>query len=186
VTGMEPTELLGQTFDQVQTVVDGVEPAQMEAPTPCKEWDVRDLLNHMTGTVVMFGNALSGGDAPPEGDLVGDDPAGVFRRETERTLAAWRQPGAMDQTLNIPVGELPGSIAINVNLMDSYVHGLDLAVATGQEDKIDPAMAEARLTLAKEMGLDNFRMPGVFGPEAPCDESAAAHRRLLAYLGREV
>jgi hypothetical protein len=63
-------------------------------------------------------------------------------------------------------------VAINIHLMDTYVHALDAE------------LAETALSMSKEMGLDNFRTPGVFGPEVPCDESDAAHRRLLAYLGR--
>ncbi len=183
---MESTQLLERTFDEVQKVVDGVRPEDMSAATPCSEWDVRALLNHMTGTVIMFGHALTGAGGPPEGDVVGDDPSGVFRRATKTTLDGWRQPGVMERTMQLPMGEVPGAVAININLMDAYVHGLDLAVATGQEDKLDPAMAETALKMAKDMGLDNFRMPGVFGPEVPCEESAATHRRLLAFLGREV
>ncbi|MGH8984155.1 MAG: TIGR03086 family metal-binding protein [Acidimicrobiia bacterium] len=183
---MEPTELLERTFDEVQRVVDGVQPDQMGASTPCREWDVRALLNHMTGAVIMFGNALTDAGAPPEGDVVGDDPSGVFRQASKTTLDAWRQPGALDRTMQLPMGEMPGAIAININLMDAYVHGLDLAVATGQEDTLDAGLAEMGLSMSKELDLDRFRMPGVFGPEVQCGESAAPHRRLLAYLGREV
>jgi uncharacterized protein (TIGR03086 family) len=183
---VEPTELLERTFDEVQKVVDGVRPDQMESPTPCSEWDVHTLLNHMTGAVIMFGNALTGADEAPGGDVVGEDPSGAFRQASERTLGAWRQPGAMERAMQLPMGEMPGAVAININLMDAYVHGLDLAVATGQEGSLDPGMAEVALSMAQELGLDRFRMPGVFGPEVPCAASVPPHRRLLAYLGREV
>lgn len=182
---MEPTELLERVFNEAQRIVDGVSPDQMGASTPCTEWDVRALLNHMTGAVIGFGSALTGTPAP-EGDLVGDDPPGVFRQATKTTLDAWRQPGALERTLDLPMGPVPGTVAININLMDTYVHGLDLAVATGQEAAVDAELAERGLTMAHEMGLDNFRMPGVFGPEVPCEETAAPYRRLLAFLGRNV
>ena len=177
---MEHTERLERTYTQVQQLIDGVTPDQMGAPTPCTEWDVRALLNHMMGTVIVFG----GGSA--EGDVVGDDPSSVFRQATKTNLEAWRQPGAMERTMTLPFGDVPGSVAMSINMMDSYVHGLDLAVATGQEERVDPGLAETMLSMAKEMGLDNFRRPGVFGPEVPCEDPAAAHRRLLAFLGREV
>lgn len=184
---MDPTARLQRVFEEVQAIVDGVTPEQMDAPTPCREWDVRALLNHLTGAVVMFGHALTGvGSASSDGDVTGNDPAEMFRQATRTTLGAWKQPGALERTLALPMGEVPGAFAININLMDTYVHGLDLAVATGQEDKVDPEMAETALALAKEMGLDKFRMPGVFGPEVPCAETTTPHRRLLAFLGRDV
>ena len=184
---MDATAQLERVFEEVQAIVDGVTPEQMDAPTPCREWDVRALLDHMTGAVMMFGQALTGVSGPsPADDVVGRDPAETFRQATRTTLGAWRQPGAMERTLKLPMGEVPGALAININLMDAYVHGLDLAVATGQEDKVEPEMAESALALAKEMGLDKFRMPGVFGPEVPCAETATPHRRLLAFLGRNV
>ncbi|MEW6476192.1 MAG: TIGR03086 family metal-binding protein [Actinomycetota bacterium] len=184
---MDPTAQLERVFDEVQKIVDGVTPGQLEDDTPCTEWDVRALLNHMTGAVIMFGNALTGVDSPPSGgDVIGEDPAETFRQAARTTLDAWRQPGTMERTLQLPMGEVPAAFAININLMDAYVHGLDLAVATGQEDKVDPELAEMALVLSKELGLDNFRRPGVFGPEVPCPDSAAPHRRVLAFLGRNV
>jgi uncharacterized protein (TIGR03086 family) len=184
-TEIEPTDLLERAFHQVQTVVDGVQRDQMNAATPCTEWDVRALLNHMTGNVIMFADALTQPGPPAEGDIVGDDPSRVFRDAAERTLTAWRKPGATQRTLSLPFGDLPGAMGIRINLMDAYVHGLDLAVATAQEEKVDPELSETALVLVPQMGLD-ARMPGLYGPEVRCPESVPAHRRLLAFLGRQI
>jgi uncharacterized protein (TIGR03086 family) len=183
---MEQIEQLEQALNQAQKVIDGVKPDQMEASTPCEEWDVRALLNHMTGTVVMFGSAVTGGQPPSGGDIVGDDPAGVFRQATKANLEAWRQRGALEGTVTLPMGEMPDAFAININTLDPLIHACDLAVAIGQEDLVDQDLAAGVLAQMKAQGIDDFRVPGVFGPEAPCDDSAAAHRRLLAFTGRKV
>ena len=183
---MERIDQLERVFGEAQKIVDGVTPDQMGLPTPCTEWDVRALLNHMTGVVLMFGAALTGGSPPAGEEVVGEDPAAAFRSAAKATLDAWRQPDAMERVMTLPIGEMPGRSAINVNQTDTLVHAVDLAVATGQEEGLDEQLAEATLERAKASGFDKFRMPGVFGPEVPCDDSAAAHRRLLAFLGREV
>ena len=184
---MEKIDRLERVFTETQKVVDGISADDMGKPTPCAEWDVRALLNHMTGVVMMFGAALTDSPTPSPGDdIVGDDPASVFRSASKTTLDAWRGPDAMSKVIQIPVGEMPGGAAINVNTTDTYAHAVDLAVATGQEGKLDQSLAEEILARVSERGIDALRIPGVFGPEVPCEDSAAAHRRLLAYLGREV
>jgi uncharacterized protein (TIGR03086 family) len=66
------------------------------------------------------------------------------------------------------------------------VHGLDVAVSTGQEDRVDARQVTSLHDLMLGMGVAAFRTPGVFGPAVPVPEDAPAHRRLLAFLGRRL
>jgi uncharacterized protein (TIGR03086 family) len=92
----------------------------------------------------------------------------------------------MSAVIDLSVGRMPAPMAAVIELTEIVVHGLDVAVATGQEDAVDEQQAAALLDLMQGMGVDAFRVPGVFGPELPTSESAPAHARLLAFLGRDL
>jgi uncharacterized protein (TIGR03086 family) len=87
--------------------------------------------------------------------------------------------------VRISLGALPGPMAAVIHFTEILVHGVDLAVANGQEDRVDERLCEDLLAMTHGMGgIDAYRLPGVFGPEAAAPAEAPAHRRLLAYLGR--
>ncbi len=94
-------ELFARAMECTQAVVDSVRPEQMGDPTPCAEWTVRDIINHVTGENLWAMELFAGrtmaevGDSL-EGDLLGDDPRPPFaapsRRESLRSWprAQWR------------------------------------------------------------------------------------------------
>jgi uncharacterized protein (TIGR03086 family) len=92
----------------------------------------------------------------------------------------------MSAVIDLSVGRMPAPMAAVIELTEIVVHGLDVAVATGQEDAVDEEQAAALLELMTGMGVDAFRVPGVFGPAMPASQDAPAHVRLLAFLGRDV
>jgi uncharacterized protein (TIGR03086 family) len=105
-------------------------------------------------------------------------------RSGTQVLAACRSPGAEQRTIGLSFGSVPAPLAAIVELTEIVVHGLDIAVATGQEDAVDQGQAERLLGVMAGMGIDGFRAPGIFGSERPAPADALAHRRLLAFLGR--
>jgi uncharacterized protein (TIGR03086 family) len=169
-------------------LVAGVRDDQWTAPTPCSEWDVRTLVNHLVGGLRIYAAELTGTDAGQEheDDWLGDDPVGAYRDAARSVLTAWRSPGAMSVTVSLGIGRMPAPMAAVIELTEIVVHGLDVAVATGQEDDVDEEQAAALLKLMQGMGVDAFRVPGVFGPELPASDDTPPHVRLLAFLGREV
>jgi uncharacterized protein (TIGR03086 family) len=161
---------------------------QWTAPTPCAGWDVTTVVNHVIGGMRLYTAELTGTPAggAHEDDWLGDDPVGAYRDAAAQVLAAWRSPGAEQRTISLSFGTVPAPLAATVELTEIVVHGLDVAVATGQEDRVDQAQAGRLLALMAAMGMDRFRAPGIFGPEQPAPADAPAHRRLLAFLGRTV
>jgi uncharacterized protein (TIGR03086 family) len=165
-------------------LVDGVSPDQWHAPTPCAEWDLRALVNHMTWVLEMYGAATSG-DGPPhprDSDVLGDDPAGAFRRAAQAAVAGWRARGT-DGTVRIPIGELPAQVALGINLTDVYVHGWDVARATGQDAKLDDRLCAELLAFLPDAVPAGAR-DRAFGPIVDVPAQALASDRLLAYCGR--
>ena len=80
---------------------------------------------------------------------------------------------------------MAGRLAAVVHLTEIVVHGVDLAVATGQEHAVDEGLCSELLeTMTAMGGIDAFRVPGVFGPEVAAPAGAPASRRLLAHVGR--
>ena len=184
----DPIAEIRTAIDKTTPIVEGIDEAQWAQSTPCAEFDVRALLNHMVGAANMFRQVIEDGQASPDAasDNLGSDPKGAFRQASGAALKAFESGDVLNRTLNMPFGEFPGASAAGIFRMEMFVHGIDLAVATGQKSLIDDEMCTAMEDAARQMGVDNFRMPGVFGPEVPAPAGAEPHRRMLAYLGRQV
>src|SRR3954447_13564667 len=95
-------------------VVAAVKPDQLDEPTPCSEWKVRDLLNHMIGTAQFFTSAAMGvrSTVSPFGlpdDVIGNDPQAAYDKARTELLAAWRKRGA-EGTVPLLQGEAPASV----------------------------------------------------------------------------
>ena len=168
------------------TLVASIGADQWAAPTACDGWDVRTVVNHVVGGMRLYAAELTDTEAggEHEDDWLGDDPVGAYRDAAAQVLAGWRSPGAEERVIDLSFGAVPAPMAAVVQLTEIIVHGLDVAVATGQEDEVDQAQAERLLAVMTDMGIDGFRAPGIFGPELSARADAPAHRRLLAFLGR--
>jgi uncharacterized protein (TIGR03086 family) len=169
-------------------LVAGIAATQWSAPTLCPGWNVRDVTNHLVGGLRIFTAHLTDTDAggEHEDDWLGDLPAAAYTAAATAVLAAWRSPGVMGRTLSISLGDVPAPMGAVIELTEVVVHGLDLAMATGQEGRVDTGQVNALHELMLGMGMDAFRIPGVFGPAVPVPADAPAHRQLLAFLGRQL
>ena len=189
---MDVTATMQRVLDRTGAVIDNVTPDQLTNSTPCSEWAVRDIINHITGGATMFAECVEQGSVPDErlgqlmgGDNLGDDYKGAFRTAGERAMTAFSAPGAIDKMVKLPFGEMPAGVALNIAIMDVMTHGCDIAKATGQT--IDD---EETLNMALEVGrqliTDDFRVPGVFEAEQPAPPNASTEDKLLAFAGRKL
>ena len=185
---MDVLDHIGRAVDQTGGIVATVKPDQFGQPSPCEEWNVQELLNHMLGGMRMFAAAARGetvDESVYRSDLLGDDPAAAYEREAASLKEAWSDPGLLERTCELPFGTVPGVMAANLGFVEILVHGWDIARATGQQPEMDPELSEAALALMSQMPADQMRQPGVFGPEVACAEGASIHDRLVAFLGRQ-
>jgi uncharacterized protein (TIGR03086 family) len=180
-------ELQARAAARAREVVERIRPEQLTAPTPCSEWDVRALLNHLIGLNQTFADAAAGAPLPaPDADLAGDDPVHSFASATRAAEAALNAPGALERTYAVPWGETPGGLLAWILFADLVIHAWDLAKATGQSTSLDPALCEEVLKVGRTIMRDEYRKPGgAFGPEVAVPDDAPACDRLAAFYGRQ-
>src|SRR5262245_29210988 len=189
---MDSVALLQRVVDQTTEIVDNIGPDQLTASTPCTEWDVRAVLNHIVGGSTMFAISAEQGSVPDDmlgqlmgGDNVGDDPKGAWVTASQRALTAFEAPGVMEKMVKLPFGEMPAGVALNIAIFDVATHAVDIARATGQH-VTDTELLEGSLEVGRQMIGPELRIPGVFGAEQPVAAGASAEDRLLAFAGRQI
>ena len=177
----------------VQRLVDNVHADQWSAPTPCSEWDVRQLVQHIAGgnaifTTVATGERPSGPITQEERaiDRLGDDPAAGFRAIGRRMHDAFSAPGFLQAVFDTPmVGMQPGATIVHMRTNELLVHGWDLARATGQPANLPEDLAEEALTLWRQRLGDRPRDHSPFDEARSVPDDAPASDRLAAFLGRQ-
>lgn len=189
---MDVVATFERVLDRANEVVDRVEPGQLANPTPCTEWDVRAVINHIAGGATMFAECVEQGSVPDSrlgelmaGDNLGDDFKANYRAASDRARATFAMPGALDKIVKLPFGEMPAGAALNIAIMDVMTHAADIAKATDQTIEDDEILATA-LEVGRQLITDDFRAPGIFDSEQPASPNASAADRLLAFAGRKV
>jgi uncharacterized protein (TIGR03086 family) len=169
-------------------IIEHVPRDRWDAPTPCTEWDARQVANHIIGENLWAGELFQGKTAAEvgptlDGDLTGDDPAAAYRRSVEVALQAIEPTGAMDATCHLSFGDYSGAEYASQLFMDTLIHGWDIARGTGQETRLDSELVARCLPIAEEF-TRKFRAAGVFGDDLPVTEGADQQTKLLALVGR--
>jgi uncharacterized protein (TIGR03086 family) len=175
-------------MNATQRYVAGVPDDKWSSPTPCDEWDVRDVVNHMVGGNLLLVEMLEGRNIDEvgdvfEGDVVGDDPVGAYERSVEVAKRAFGAPGAMEVTVHFLYGDYSGSEYASQMFLDLLVHGWDVAAGSGQDRTLDPELVEACYPVAEEMTAAG-RDTGVYGDDLSMAGESDVQTRLLALLGR--
>jgi uncharacterized protein (TIGR03086 family) len=183
------TENLSRAFASTRNVLVNMRTDQLDDPTPCQTWSVRDLVNHIVGGAHWFGATTeSGVSAEPEPrDWTDGDTIASFDEGIARAVTAFATPGAQEKIVKLPFGEFPGAIYMGLATTDTFTHGWDLAKATGQSTDLDPELAAQLLQAAELLVPDQFRgdEPMPFGRRVEPPASATAADRLAAFLGRQ-
>ena len=175
---------LGAFTDRVAQV----RPDQWSAPTPCADWDVRALVNHIVyenrWTVpLLHGATMADVGDRFEGDLLGDDPVAAAREAAAEADRAAREPGVLDRTVALSFGDTPAEEYLRQLLADHVVHGWDLAAAIGAQRHLDDeAAAEVAAWFAERE--DTYRQVGAIAERVRVGPDAQVHDRLIAAFGR--
>jgi uncharacterized protein (TIGR03086 family) len=182
----DPLGLLDRAILQTGAIVVGVRPDQAGVPTPCSEFDVRQLLNHLVYDVQSFITMVNGTErGSPDVDLIGDDWASAYQAASTALLDAWRKRGSEGMMKLGRLGDMPAAWAVGQHYADITQHGWDLARATDQSTDLDPELGQASLDWARQSLKPEFRGQA-FGPEVAAADTAPVYDKLAAFFGRKV
>jgi uncharacterized protein (TIGR03086 family) len=175
---------LGGFGDRLALVGDG----DWTKATPCADWDVRALVNHVVAEVLWVPPLLEGktiaevGDRF-DGDVLGDDPGAVWASAVADTRAAASEPGAQERTVHLSFGDFPGGDYLGQITSDLVLHSWDLARALGADDRLDSTLVDFVDGFLTPQ-VDAWRSAGAFGSAVEVDADADAQTKLLALTGR--
>lgn len=162
---------------------------QLTDPTPCSEWNVQQVMEHVVGATDFFADVAELGSSP-EGrnwpEYSPEDLVPAFRRHAERLLAAFGGDGAMGRSMLLPSGQTTGQAAIQVAIAELFIHSWDLATAThqpfGEGDVAEALLASGYMDICAQV-RDDPSAP--FAAAVPIPRGASAVDRLAAFLGRD-
>jgi uncharacterized protein (TIGR03086 family) len=179
VTGID-LDLLEPCHRATGDVLAAIPDAGWAAPTPCPEWTVREVANHVVAGLDYFARTVSGQEpGDMEADFLGADPAAAYRAAAGRCREAFGRPGVLEAEHPFPTGPTPGWVIANICLSESLVHGWDLATGAGLPYAPDPAVVAA-----VDAFSEGAERPGMFAAPVPVPAGASAFVALLGKLGR--
>lgn len=185
---MQPIEQLEHILPTLCDTVDHIQAMQMNDATPCSEFTVHDVLNHMIVLGSTFAYAFRGEDAPdisPPG-VYGWVPKAEFHTAMDGLLDAVKSPGAMERTISTPMGDVPGEAFARFVALDGLIHGWDLASSTGQEFPVPDAVTSAVHEFAHDALTADLRGSGAFEDPSMPPAGATQLEQLAAFSGRTV
>jgi uncharacterized protein (TIGR03086 family) len=176
MTPDDDAAVLRRGLDQLAGLLDDAPLGARGDPTPCPQWSVQDLVDHIVAAPSRFARMARGEEvdwsATPS---AGREPAVQFRSHAEDLLRTVADAGASG-----------GPIALDWQCAELAVHTWDLATALGRPTgDLDAVVADRGLAFMRANLTEDNRGPA-FGPEQPAPEGADAYQRIAAFAGRSV
>ena len=185
---MDVVELFGRSCREFDRRVDHVDADQWAMGTPCSDWDVRALVNHVTVEDLWVRPLLQGATIAEvgdrfDGDQLGDDPKATWRTAQDDAVRAVGDLPSVEATVHLSSGEFPASFYLSQLIFDHVVHAWDLATAIGADTRLDPELVDFSVDefAAQE---DFYRASGAIAARPDIPAGADPQTRLLAMFGR--
>ena len=186
----DPLTLLSRALDQTEAIIVGIREDQHQLPTPCRSWDVSELLAHLVHDLGAFTERASGGTPSWSDPIASVEGSYVeaYRTGSAALVRAWGDAGDLSGTMVMPgMGEVAKRFPVDQQIAEIAVHGWDLAVATGQSRDLDPEIGDTAITWARATLAPGFRGSEdegkVFGPEVDVPDDAPLYDRLAGFFG---
>jgi len=185
---MDAKSLFNEAVKEASGCVLRVEPEQLGNATPCTDWDLRELVNHMMNELswipdLLAGKTIAEVGSKYDGDLVGDDASGSWRRTLMRAMDAVAEADSQT-TVHLSYGDFPAEHYIRESGADMLIHGWDVGQAINCSVIFDKQLAQAVFDFVKPRA-EEFRASGLFGEQIPTQDSDSVQVKLLAFYGRK-
>ncbi|RKE22875.1 TIGR03086 family metal-binding protein [Streptomyces sp. TLI_171] len=181
--------LHARALDHFGDLVRAVPDDAWQAPTPCTDWTVRQLVGHLTSEQLWVPPLLGGATVAEigdrfDGDVLGEDPVAAWTAAAAAARDAFAEPGALERTVQLSYGARRAAGYAREMTVDAIVHAWDLAQGIGADARIDPAAAEFGLA---EIGpqASALATSGLFADAVPVPADAEPGDRLLGLVGRD-
>lgn len=185
---MDPKTLFNKAVDQAGVCVHHVHADQLTNPTPCSEWDLKTLLNHIVYELSWVPDLLAGKTVAEvgtayDGDLLGDDPVAAWEKAKAAAKSAVETVD-LNATVHLSYGDVSAEHYIREIASDMSVHGWDVGQSEQCNIIIDNDVAQATydfmLPRSKELRASNL-----FGTEVPTTPTDTIQTKLLGLMGRK-
>ena len=183
---------LGPQTRVVARLAEGLREDALAGRTPCPDYTVRTMLGHLLGLSVAFRDAarkdlgVTTATAPdPAATGLAPDWREALPEALDELADAWRDPAAWTGMTRAGGIDLPGEVAGAVAVDELVVHGWDLARATGQEYRPDPAALQLAHDFLHAAAQEPGRGGGIFGPVVPVPADATLLDRAVGLSGRD-
>ncbi|MCM2388540.1 TIGR03086 family metal-binding protein [Streptomyces albipurpureus] len=169
--------------------VHAVRAEQWDDPTPCTEWSVRDLVNHLTSEQLWVPELVTEGATIAEvgdaydGDVLGTRPRAAWDAASRAAKKAFAEPGALQRTVWLSYGETPAVSYCTQMITDAVVHSWDLSRAVGAPERLPAALVHFALEEVTPYA-SALSQTGLFAPPVEPPPGDSPQTRLLALLGR--
>ena len=159
------------------------------APTPCTDWDVRTLVNHVVGEdrwtkPLVDGKTISEVGDSLDGDLLGEDPKSVAMAAADEAWTAVAERLPAGGKVHLSYGEEDIAEYISQLVADHLIHGWDLAAATGQKRDLDPELV-AEVAAWFSNREDIYRSSGAIAARPEGAARGNPQADLLVAFGRD-
>jgi uncharacterized protein (TIGR03086 family) len=169
--------------------VHAVRTDQWGCPTPCKEWEVRNLVNHLVSEQLWVPPLLAGkrigdlGDGFAAGDVLGSDPAAAWDAAAAAARAAFAEAGALERTVHLSYADRPADEYAREMIFDLVVHSWDLARGISADETVDPDLVES--VYAQIEPDTDLASSGLFDEPVPVPADSDEQTKLIAFTGRK-
>jgi uncharacterized protein (TIGR03086 family) len=180
-------ELHQRALERFGQHVRAIRDDQWHGPTPCTDWDVRVLVNHLVSEnrwmpPLLEGKTIADVGTSLDGDLLGDDPKVAW--DLSEKEAGEAVAGAdLGRIVHVSYGNIPAKSYVNEVMTDLAIHGWDLARAIGADETIDPEIVDLLYDRLKPRE-EQLKASGMFGPKVEPPPGADKQTQLLAVFGR--
>jgi uncharacterized protein (TIGR03086 family) len=171
----------------VAALIEGVQTDQLGLPTPCHDFDVRDLIAHVykgADRVRGMGEGRAADTIDFTVDQLPADLAAGYREHIAAAQQAWAGDDSLGRLVTAPWGTVPGAMAVGGYLTEALAHGWDLATATGQPNEIDPELATVALQVAERAIPAQGRQEMPFAEVVPAAQDATPGTKFVNWMGR--
>ncbi|TDU88992.1 uncharacterized protein (TIGR03086 family) [Kribbella voronezhensis] len=164
-----------------------VGPGDWRRATPCTEWDVRALVDHVVGANVRYQLLLHGAptdqvEATRSVDHLGDDALAAYVATADRMVACFHEDGALERVAHHVTGDRTGRELVSMRILDAAIHAWDLARAIGADETLPDEVVAFLLAYSAE--LDLGPQQHAFATTDAVPRNASPQDRLLQQLGR--